>query len=196
MSVAVAIEKDGVIALATDSQTSIGQEKLPVKNFHDDKIMHIGDSYMASTGWSVYSNIVYDWLENNRHPPQLQDTASIFLFFKSLWAVLHDRYHLVKDQEDDSESPFGSLDSSFLIIAPRGIFSVAPDLAVSRIQNYFAIGAGAEVALGSLYTTHSMAHGAEAIATTAIEAAIAHNIYCGAPINSVVIQPQTATRSP
>ena len=190
MSIAVAVHKNNDIVLATDSQTSMGQERVPVENFHDYKFLSVGDIYMATTGWSVYTNIINDWLNESKTTPPLHDESTIFRFFNTLWGRLHDRYHFVKDQEEDSESPFGSLDSSFLIIAETGIFAVAPDLAVSRIRRYFAIGAGAEAALGSMYTLYNRGSSATEIATTAVEAAIAHNIYCGLPINTITIKAQ------
>ena len=193
MSIAVAVRKNGKIALCTDSQTALGGERVPAENCVDRKYLKIGDAYLAATGWTLYSNILEDVLRRRRSQPRLDSEARIFGFFNELWQLLHDRYSFVKDQahEDDDGSPFGSLDSSFLVVCARGVFAVSADLAVTRYERYFAIGSAAPVAMGACNALYAENMDAIGIARRAAEAAIAHDVYCGAPINEVVVTETT-----
>ena len=192
MSIAVAVRKQARIALATDSQTNLGSERVPTANMSGPKYMQIGDAYMAATGWTLYSNILADVLARRRGLPRLDSEANIFKFFTRLWEDLHERYNFVKDQADDADSPFGSLDSTFLVVCARGIFGVASDLSVLRYERYFAIGSGAPVALGAVHALYETDVDAEAIARSAAGAAIDHDVYCGHPIHVAAVRERVA----
>jgi len=188
MSIAVAVRKDARIVLATDSQTNLGSERVPAANLSGPKFMQIGDAHIAATGWTLYSNILADVLARRRTPPRLDGEVDIFKFFTRLWGELHERYNFVKDQADDADSPFGSLDSTFLVVCARGIFGVASDLSVLRYERYFAIGSGAPVALGAVHALYDSQCDAEAIAHSAALAAIDHDVYCGHPVHAVTVR--------
>ena len=197
MSIAVAVRKDGHICLATDSQTNLGGERVPPENCTDLKYMKIGDSYLAATGWTLYSNILEDVLRRRRSHPRLDSEVRIFGFFNEFWHLLHDQYSFVKDQprEDEDGSPFGSLDSSFLVVCERGMFAVSGDLSVTRYQRYFAIGSAAPLALGACHALYETGEDAGAIARRAVQAAIAHDIYCGPPIIEITVKERAARRT-
>ena len=192
MSIAVAVRKDSRIVLATDSQTNLGSERVPASNLSGPKFMPIGDAYMAATGWTLYSNILADVLGRRRAVPRLDGEASIFKFFTRLWEDLHERYNFVKDQADDADSPFGSLDSTFLVVCARGIFGVASDLSVLHYERYFAIGSGAPVAIGAVHALYDSECDAEAIAHSAVLAAIDHDVYCGPPVHVATVRERAA----
>jgi ATP-dependent protease HslVU (ClpYQ) peptidase subunit len=182
MSIAVAVEKNGTIALATDSQTNFGSERVPPENLAERKYRRVGDCWLAATGWSLYTNILDDVLASGR-PPRLDSARGIFGFFRGLWTTLHERYNFVRDQPENHDSPFGDLDASFLVASPAGIFSVSSDLTVTPFARYFAIGSGAPVALGALHALYGHVDDAADMAQRAVHAAIAHDIYCGLPVN-------------
>lgn len=183
MSVAVAVLKDRHLALATDSMIHFGGEKVPTDNLADRKMRRVGQAWLAATGWSLYSNILDDWLGARKRMPSLATSPAVFRFFNDLWAQLHDRYSFVKDQPDDHDSPFGDLDSTFLVASPGGLFHVASDLSVTEFQRYFAIGSGASLAMGAVHALWDSDLSAEEIARKAAAAAIDLDLYCGAPVN-------------
>ena len=194
MSIAVAVRKDARIVLATDSQTNLGSERVPAENLSGPKFMQIGEAYLAATGWTLYSNILADVLGRRRATPPLDSEVNIFKFFTRLWGDLHERYNFVKDQADDADSPFGSLDSTFLVVCTGGIFGVASDLSVLRYERYFAIGSGAPVAIGAAHALYASECDAEAIARRAALAAIDHDVYCGHPVHVATVR-ERATRA-
>ena len=184
MSVAVAVVRNGHVHLATDSMIHFGGEKVPPGNLADRKMRPVGRAWMAATGWSLYSNILDDWLEGRKRMPSLSSPAHVFRFFNALWDQLHDRYSFVKDQPEDHDSPFGDLDSTFLVASPGGLFHVASDLSVTAFEQYFAIGSGASVALGAVHALWDSDLGGDAIAEAGVRAAIDLDLYCGGPINA------------
>jgi ATP-dependent protease HslVU (ClpYQ) peptidase subunit len=185
MSVAVAVRTGRSLALATDSMIHFGGEKVPTWNLADPKMRRVGNAWLAATGWTLYSNILDDWLGGRKRAPSLANAGAVFRFFNDLWGRLHDRYSFVKDQPDDHDSPFGDLDSTFLVISPGGLFHVASDLSVTTFERYFAIGSGAPTAMGAVHALASADPEADAsvLARAGVEAALTHDLYCGGPVN-------------
>jgi len=187
MSIAVAVQKDGTIALATDSVTTFGEHQESVENLHTEKIRQIGSAYVASAGWSVYDNILDDFLAKQETVPQLTDKTSIYAFFVLFWKALHSDYSFVKDQGSDEKSPFGDLDASFIVVNTSGIFHVSSDMAVTQFDRYTAIGSGVDYALGAINACYADKP-AEEIARVAVETTSKFNIYCGGDTKVVTLQ--------
>lgn len=182
MSIAVAVLKNGRISLATDSQTSFGSSRMPAENLKTTKTHDIGRAVMATTGWGLYENILDDYL--SRYPnTELSNRRKIFDFFMGFWKELREHYTLVKEQCDkDDESPFGSLDASFLIVNENGIFHVGTDMSVTEFQRYYAIGSGGDFAMGALAAVYDTLEDSAAICERAVHAAIMYDVHCGGPI--------------
>lgn len=189
MSIAVAVRKGKHTVLAADSQSNLGAFKVDPDNLICSKIRRIGSSLLATTGWGLYENIIGDFIAKKRRPP-LTSTASIFRFFLDLWKALHDRYPFVNDQPDrNDDSPFGDLDASFLVVNTAGIFYVASDLSVTVFEKYYAVGSGADFALGAISVLYDEDVDAEYLGRKAVEAALMFDPHCGGKINL-----QTVTR--
>ncbi|MFI5307877.1 MAG: hypothetical protein ACHQ53_11015 [Polyangiales bacterium] len=178
MSVAVAVKSRGRIVIASDTKRTFGSGEVTASNLTDVKIRKVGNAYLATTGWGLYSNILDDYF-SGRRSHRLTDERSIFSFFRVFWKHLHERYSFVNDQRPDDESPFGDLDASFLIASASGIFSVACDMSVTEFKQYYAIGSGAPYALGAVHAMYDERADAEKIARKAVDAASALDLYCG-----------------
>ncbi len=181
MSIAVAVKTRDQIVLATDSQTSFGSRRVLPDNHQATKIRRIGSALLAATGWGVYENILDDFLRRNRGA-RLDDSPSIFALFNRLWKDLHERYAYVNDQCEESDSPFGNLDSTFLVANRAGLFSVEADLSVTEFERYYAIGSGASYGLGCLHALYEPTGDARAVARKAVEAAMVFDLYCGGEV--------------
>ncbi len=183
MSVAVAVRKGTKIAVAADTQENFGDRKILRGSHGATKILRVGASYLAMTGWGLYDNVFRDYLARTR-PPRLASEAAIFTFFLGFWRQLHKRYSFVNDQVDEEEpSPFADLDSSFLVVNRAGIFHVSGNMSVMAFKEYYAIGSGAPYALGALHALYKQGLGVEAIARKACEAATAFDIYSGGELD-------------
>ena len=181
MSIALAVRSKGRIVIACDTKRTFGSGQVAESNLTDIKVRKIGNAYLATTGWGLYSNILDDYLSKKRSV-RLTDQRSIFAFFRVFWKDLHARYSFVTDQRHDDESPFGDLDASFLVVSSKGIFSVACDMSVTEFKQYYAIGSGAPYSLGALHVLYHDGVDPEAAARKAVEAGKALDIYCGGPV--------------
>lgn len=179
MSIAVAVQKQGQIVIAADTQDNFGSSTVGIKNYRSKKILTVGDSYIAATGWGIYEDILTDYF-GRASDVALDTKPNIFAFLMKFWKDLHEHYSLVKDQsEEEHGSPFGGLDATFLIANRHGIFYVSSNMSVTKFERYFAIGSGADFSLGVLYALYDTEMPPDAMAEKAVEAAKTFNIYCG-----------------
>jgi ATP-dependent HslUV protease, peptidase subunit HslV len=181
MSIVVAVHKGNHVVLACDSQQTMGSILPGKDNLLGSKIRRIGKAYLACTGWGLYHNIFDDFLKGKKNIA-LDSSGAIFEFFLELWSQLHKKYSFVNDQCENRATPFGDLDSTFLIASQAGLFCVSANMSVMELAKYQAIGSGAEVALGAIHALYDMNLSPEEIARKAIRAAMDHNIYCGGDI--------------
>jgi len=188
MSIVVVVQKNDRIVIAADSLATFGDtEQIPAANAVTPKIMTVGDAVIGGSGWALYDNIMRDFLHD--HPaPALNTEREIFTFFLKLWRALHDRYSMVNDQPQHKDTPFGDLDSSFLIASPGGIFHVASDMGTTRFNRFYAVGSASCYALGAMHILYDALEDADAIARQAVETAIAYDVYCGSNVDVVVVQ--------
>lgn len=183
MSIAVAVRKGGRTVVAADSQENFGDRKVPRTNHHAEKILRVGSSFLATTGWGLYDNVLRDYLARGR-VPRFASSEEIFRFFVRFWKDLKSRYTLVNDQShEDDPTPFADLDSSFLVVNRTGIYQVSGNMSVTRFEEYYAIGSGASYALGVLHALHGSRLGAEEIARQACLAAMAFDVFCGGEVD-------------
>lgn len=181
MSVVVAVQKGSSIAIACDSVIHSGSRREGDDNVVSPKVRRFGESYVASTGWSVYDNIIVDYLAR-RPTPAFRDEIGIYRFFLSLWKTLRRDYGLVNEQCHEDKSPFGDLDSSFMIVNRHGIFGIDVDMSVLRYRKYHAIGSGSEYAMGAIHALIERERSAETIARSAADAAVHFEKNCGGPV--------------
>src|SRR5512137_983055 len=97
MSVAVAVCKGRTIAVAADTQESFGDRRVLRADHQSSKIMHVGRSYVAQTGWGLYENILADYLLKSG-TPRLRNEREVFAFFNRFWKRLRKDYSFVNDQ--------------------------------------------------------------------------------------------------
>ncbi|NQU44759.1 hypothetical protein HQ520_15830 [bacterium] len=196
MSIVVAVTKDNQTVIASDSQTTFGNLRLPVDNHVARKIRPVGPAWLASTGWGFYEDIFDDFISRKR-VSGLANRKAILSFFLNLYRDLHERYGMVNDQaNNDDKSPFADLDSSFLVVNRQGIFSISSDMSITPFRKYYAIGSGSDFALGALQVLFDHDLTAEELAYKAVETAISLDVHCGGEIDvQRVTSPRKGARS-
>ncbi len=178
MSVIIAVTRNGRTVMCADTLTTFGDsQKVPAENLATLKIRRLGSSIVGAAGWAVYDCIVRDYL--GERVPELETEGQIFAFFMDLWRVMHDKYSFVNDQAQSKDSPFGDLDSSFILANRNGIFKVSPDMDVSRFGQFFAIGSGAEYAMGAVHALYATVESAEELARRGVATASQFDVFCG-----------------
>lgn len=189
MSIIVAVCKNDQTVVATDSLTTFGDDaQVPVDNSQTSKMRAVGSAIIGASGWAVYDRIMDDFLDD-RASESLECESTIFAFFLDLWKDLHEKYPFVNDQAQSRDTPFGDLDSTFLIASRGGIFRVAHDMDVCRFAQYYAIGSGADYALGAIDIMYlEPALSAEMIARRAVETACRFDVHCGGPTEVMSVQ--------
>ena len=176
MSIAVEVTKDNKIVIGADTLQCFDSNTTSVDNLYETKLRRIDFAVVAGAGWGLYDNILDDYLKGKKQV-RLTTKQQIFLFFKKLWPVLHEKYSFVKNQCDEADSPFGELDSSFLIATKKRIFFVSSNMCVTEFLKFYAIGAGCDYAIRAMDVLYDQKKSAEEIARLAIEAAISNNVY-------------------
>lgn len=193
MSTIVAVEKDRRTVIASDTLTTSGPMAC-VNSLGMPKVTRIGASFVGSTGFSVYKNVLDHYLAGKR-APTLKDERAILDFFIRFWKALHEHYHFVNDQSrDDDTSPFAELDNEFLVVNRYGIFQVEDILGVTRYERYCAIGSGASRAEGALEVLMGQDMTAGEIATEAIRVAMKFDRASGGDVIVYDVQPAAKPR--
>lgn len=182
MSVVVAVTKGRRTIVAADSLTCAGHHRHDARNLKTAKVQRLGRVLICSTGWSLYDNILSDYLGARRSADALKDQKAIFKFFMGFWKALHQNYPFVNDQCGEKDAPFGDLDASFMIVNRAGIFGVSPNMDVAYFQQYHAIGCGKDYAFGALNVLFDVESSPGKIAEKAVQAAIRFDIHCGGDI--------------
>ncbi len=195
MSTIVAVEKNGVAAISSDTMSSVGSERV-VNAVGTHKVARVGGSYIGFCGLSIYRTILRDYLSRMKRSPQLKDETSILRFFVGFWQAMKDKYHFVDDKaEKDDETPFADLGANFLVANSSGLFVVREILSVSRFERYCAIGSGSSHAQGALEAMYDGRRNASQLAIRATEIALVFDRASGGEIETVEIKMGVRKRS-
>ena len=181
MSVVVAVRKEGRVVIAGDGLTTSGAHRLPPENHTVVKHRRVGKTLLGATGWTLYGNILDDYLVDKR-VGTFRDEAAVLRFFVRFWRVLKDRYTLVNDQPTEDKTPFADIDAHFLLANRHGIFQVSSDLSILRCERFMAIGAGSDYALGALDALWPREDDPVVLAKAAVTTAIRYHANCGEPV--------------
>jgi ATP-dependent HslUV protease subunit HslV len=183
VTVAVAVQKDGEIVLAADTLVNFGGQRFPTSDTRLQKIHRIGDSLIAWAGWSLYAELLTAHLAATPRPPRLDSEADVFAFFVAFWRAMRSDYTFVQSSVPREGHPFATLESTFLLVNPSGIYRVADDMDVTTFLQYTAIGSGSKYAIGALRVLYDQDLPAAEIARRAVQVGIDFDVYCGGPID-------------
>ena len=187
MTTVTVVRKDGRIAIAADTLTKWGGGKESADYVaNHEKIIRIGDSYVAITGSATFKLILADYFSSLETPPQLDSAADIFRTWNTLHGALKEHYFL--QTEEDKEDDLESSRMDVLIANPRGIFGVAAHRTVQVFSRFYAYGSGSPYALGAMYAAYrAQAFDAEAVARLGVAAAAEFHDETGLPVQSFVM---------
>lgn len=181
MSTIVAVRKNHQVCIAADSLTTFGETKLSAS--HDvahDKIIHHADSHIGIVGSAAHQMVLESALEKISAEVDLSSRQAIFNTFNKLHPVLKESFFLnPKDEEDDA---YESSHIDALIVNAAGIFGVFSLREVFEYARFWAIGSGAEFALGAMHALYDRLQRAEDIARAGIEAGAEFNSATGLPM--------------
>ena len=182
MSVVVAIKSEGKIVIGSDSQVTKGGTRTTLKNPNNYKIWKVDGSencLMAHVGNVRDANVVRLMRDVIDDYDEYRDRVNYRFVVKYLVP------EIIKTLKEAgylkmSDGYLEYMDSSFLFAYKDQLFMINSDGCVIEIDDYVAIGSGAQEAIGSLLSTEGQ--GARRRIVKAIKASAANDIYVDYPI--------------
>ncbi len=191
MSTVVVAKKDGKVCIAADSLTSFGDLRLSsVYDAAHDKVLRYDENYLGIVGSAAHQLVLESVFASKKVVDKkieidFSSRLAIFESFLALHPLLKEKYFLnAKDEEDD---PYESTQIDALIANPFGIFGVHSLREVTEYNKFWAIGSGAEYALGAMFAVYDSAASAEEIAQAGVAAGAEFNNASSMPLSSYVI---------
>lgn len=198
MSTVVVAKKAGKVCIAADSLTSFGD--LTLNSYYDaahDKILNHNENYLGIVGSAAHQLVLESVfaskkVSENKIDIDLSSRLSIFESFRTLHPILKEKYFLnAKDEDDD---PYESTQIDALIANPFGIFGVHSLREVTEYKKFWAIGSGAEYALGAMFAVYDTATTAEEIAHIGVAAGAEFNNASSMPLSSYAVDMQAVAK--
>jgi ATP-dependent protease HslVU (ClpYQ) peptidase subunit len=193
MSTVVVVKKAGKVCIAADSLTSFGDLKLnSAYDAAHDKILNFDDNYIGIVGSAAHQLVLESLLAGKEKAGRknvdkklevdFSSRLSIFETFRVLHPVLKEKYFLNSKDEDDD--PYESTQIDALIANPFGIFGIHSLREVTEYKKFWAIGSGAEYALGAMFALYDKTASAEEIAHAGVAAGAEFNNASSMPLSS------------
>ena len=179
MSVVVAIKEGGKVYVGADSQVTKGGTRTTLLNPNNYKIWKVRDAencLMAHVGWVREANVVRTLYLVDDYDVY-RDCIDFRFVVKS---VIPEITKALGEARYLKEGYIESMESSYLFIYRDRIFNIGSDLSVVEVEDYVAIGSGANQAIGSLLSTEGKKP--EERIVMAIKASAASDIYVDYPI--------------
>lgn len=187
MSTIVAVMNKRKICMAADSLTTFGEVRQSNEfDATSEKILACGEQgYIGIVGSAAHHSVMRHALKHHLELLDLASADSIYQSFLRLHPILKDEYYLnPKDTEDDA---YESSRIDALIISPAGIFGVYALREVFAYKKFWAVGAGAEIALGALHAESRYSEDVELLAQHAIEASATFHTSTALPVSSYCV---------
>ena len=182
MSVVIAIKENGVTYMAADTQISFGDSKRHLKSDSLQKVWAVTDTthcIMGGVGLARDLNLIrYCTSELIPEAAVLKNDITVGTIMLSTVPVIFEsiRNYTQLVTGCDKDIP---INSEFLLAYKDKIFDIAPDGTVEEVEDYIAIGSGADAALGSLkHTTDEPVYDR---LIKALDAASESNLYVSEP---------------
>ena len=181
MSVVVAIKENGKIYIGADSQVTRGGTRTTLKNPNNYKVWKVlgaDSTLMAHVGMLRDANVVrlMDGLvsDYNVYRNHVSFDFVVKKIFPEIIQELVD-YNLLKDGKNTE-----FLESSFMFAFKDQLYLLNMDKSVIEVDDYAAIGSGADQAIGSLLSTEGESPKERIV--KAIKSSAASDIYVDYPI--------------
>lgn len=194
MSTIVVVKKNGRVAIAADTFSTLGSTKCDGKYIaNNEKIVRFGDSYLGIVGPSAHGQVMESLMR--KHPKKLSfsGVSDIFETYLRIHPILKSEFYLKTDEEEDDEYESSQIEA--LIANPFGIFGMFSWRDVDEYTRFWAIGSGQEYALGAMYAAYEQLDDPEEVARIGVAAGCEFDDGSGAPCTSYSV-PLRQTKGP
>lgn len=187
MSTVVAVRRDGIACIAADSLTTFGdQRQAPGYDRYSDKLQRVGNGAISIVGSAAHMLVLESVVRGRRVRMDLRDRMTIFESFRALHAELKEHYFLNPKEDDQGDDPYESSRIDALVANPHGIFGIYALREVYEYSSFWAIGSGAEYALGAMFAGwEDPDASAVSIARLGVMAGIEFDTGSGAPVTTL-----------
>lgn len=184
----IAVARKGTkVAIGADSLLKVGYMDVhSAYRVDDSKIIKIGGSHLALTGFAGLNLAVRQFFACIEGPPRLDSAQEIFETFTLLHRYLKDNLFLNPHAEDDD--PFENSHIGCLVANNQGIFGVTSMRSVIEYSKFYAEGTGHRYALGAMRTAYDSAGSAGEIVRRGLEAAADFDEDTGEPLEVFEIE--------
>ena len=188
MSTIVAVLKNNIACIAADSLTSFGDTRQAAEFVTDyDKILQFGErNYIGIVGSAAHHLVMQNLFLKHADKIDFSDRFSIFESMRQLHPILKEEYFLNGKDEDDDSYESSRVDA--LIANENGIFGLYSLREVDQYSRFWAVGSGAEFALGAMKVAYESLDDAEAIARAGIEAGTCFDSSSAMPMTSYKVE--------
>lgn len=182
MSVVIAIKENGVTYMAADTQISFGDSKRHLKSDSLQKVWAVTDTphcIMGGVGLARDLNLIrYCTSELIPEASVLKNEINVGTIMLNTVPTIFEsiRNYTQLVTGCDTDIP---INSEFVLAYKDKIFDIAPDGTVEEVEDYIAIGSGADAALGSL--KHTIDEPVYDRLIKALDAASESNLYVSEP---------------
>lgn len=186
MSTIVAVRKGNRACIAADSLTSFGDTRLSAAyDCTHEKIHRFHDNHIGVVGSAAHTLVIQN-LFNEQCGLSLDGRVEIFETFRGLHPKLKEEFFLNPKEEEEDAYESSRIDA--LIVNPHGVFGIFSLREVFAYRKFWAIGSGAEFALGAMHALYDRLEDADEIARAGVEAGAEFNNASALPISSYSVQ--------
>lgn len=187
MSTIVTVVKNNIACIAADSLTSFGDTKQAAEYVADyEKIIAFAEeNYIGIVGSAAHHLVMRNLLQKHADKIDFSDRLHIFESMRQLHPILKKEYFLNSKDEDDDSYESSRVDA--LIMNRHGIFGLYSLREVDQYTRFWAVGSGAEFALGAMQVAWDLLDDAAAIARAGIEAGASFDNASALPMTSYTL---------
>lgn len=187
MSTVVVVRKNNTACIAADSLTSFGDTKQSSEFVvHSDKILKFADFYMGIVGSAAHPLVLQSLFTKYADKIDFSSQLEIFNSLNRIHPILKEEYFL--NSKDEDEDPYESSRVDSLIMTKKGIFGLYSLREVDEYTRYWAVGSGAEYALGAMFTVYEQLDSAQQIAQAGIQAGAKFDNASDLPMTSFSVE--------
>ena len=188
MSTIVVAQKNNRACIAADSLTTFGETRQSAEFVSDwDKIIRFGrDNHIGIVGSAAHHLVILNIVEKHIDKIDFSSRLSIFETMKTLHPILKEEYFLNSKDEDNDSYESSQVDA--LILAPGGIFGLYSLREVEHYTRYWAIGSGADFALGAMQVAYDNMDDPVDIALAGIKAGSCFDASSSMPASHYVLE--------
>ena len=176
-----------IVGLEVDDKVYLAGDSIAISEYHasvvtDSKVFILGDMAIGFTGSIRAGQLIRYGLQLPVHPKRKSDMEYLVIDVVDAIRELFNNKGSLKKENDEEET------SAQYLIGYRGrLYYLDKDFHVGHIKdNYYAIGVGSDIALGSLFSTEKVVDHKERL-TIALNAAVKWSAAVRPPFNFVAL---------